>query len=161
MSCNSRVAVGCSISELGSDLGQFNPMGEAKPSSSQTLFEKTAPVHHALLRSTTFNIKPCIYMHGYPELGCIIPTWVLSTQRARRSRAIRKNSPKNKLRFTILCFVPRRSTSLRACICTGSHSYILNIRFCLGLNRASEGSGTEELVRPKVPHFRLENACKI
>ena len=38
---------------------------------------------------------------------------------------------------------------------------ILYIRFCLGLNRASEGSGPLRLLRPKVPHFRLGNTCKM
>ena len=45
--------------------GAVKPTGEAKPSSSKKLFEKTAPIHHALLRSATLNITPCISMHGF------------------------------------------------------------------------------------------------
>ena len=47
--------------------------------------------------------------------------WSSSNQRAKQSRALRKNCSKKQLQFTMLCFTPRRSTSLRAFICTGSH----------------------------------------
>ena len=47
--------------------------------------------------------------------------WSSSNQRAKQSRALRKNCSKKQLQFTMLCFAPRRSTSFRAFICTGSH----------------------------------------
>ena len=39
----------------------------------------------------------------------------------RRSRAFRTSCPKKLLQFAMLCFSILRSSSLRACICTGSH----------------------------------------
>ena len=47
--------------------------------------------------------------------------WSSSNQRAKQSRALRKNCSKKQLQFTMLCFAPRRSTSLRVFKCTGSH----------------------------------------
>ena len=47
--------------------------------------------------------------------------WSSSNQRAKQNIALRKNCSKKQLQFTMLCFAPRRSTLLRAFICTGSH----------------------------------------
>ena len=45
-----------------------------------------------------------------------------SNQRAKQSRALRKNCSEKQLQFTMICFAPRRSASLRARVRTGSPS---------------------------------------
>ena len=48
--------------------------------------------------------------------------WSSSNQRAKQSRALRKNCSEKQLQFTMICFAPRRSASLRALVYTGSLS---------------------------------------
>ena len=38
--------------------------GEAKPSTSKMLFEKTLPIHHTLFRSTALGLTPCAQVHS-------------------------------------------------------------------------------------------------
>ena len=45
-----------------------------------------------------------------------------SNQRAKQSRALRKNCSEKQLQFPMICFAPRRSASLRALVYTGSLS---------------------------------------
>ena len=79
-------------------------------------------------------LHPCSYTHGITNIfkknawrrstqraKSEARAWSSSNQRAKQSRALRKNCSKNQFHFTVLCFVPRRSTSLRAFIYTGSH----------------------------------------